>query len=46
MTGSNQPLGAYYCEICRLFENDTTKEIYHCPYCNVCRLGKFDLKDK
>lgn len=31
---------AYYCDICRLYDDDVGKAIYHCPYCNVCRLGK------
>ncbi|XP_056683981.1 zinc finger protein BRUTUS-like At1g18910 isoform X2 [Spinacia oleracea] len=31
-------MAKYYCKICRLF--DDNREIYHCPYCNLCRLGK------
>lgn len=31
-------MARYYCKICRLF--DDNREIYHCPYCNLCRLGK------
>ncbi|CAN0505237.1 unnamed protein product, partial [Ectocarpus sp. 8 AP-2014] len=30
----------YYCGICHLFDDAPEKDIYHCPYCNVCRLGK------
>ncbi|CAM9921763.1 unnamed protein product, partial [Phaeothamnion confervicola] len=30
----------YHCGICRLFDDAPDKSIYHCPYCNVCRLGK------
>ncbi len=30
----------YSCTICNLYENDKTKKIYHCPYCNVCRKGE------
>lgn len=30
----------YYCGICHLFDDAPGKDIYHCPYCNVCRLGK------
>lgn len=32
--------GHYYCRICRLYENQEGKDIYHCPFCNVCRRGK------
>ncbi|KAJ0049275.1 hypothetical protein Pint_15297 [Pistacia integerrima] len=31
-------MARYYCRICKLFEDE--REIYHCPYCNLCRLGK------
>ncbi|CAA2997772.1 zinc finger protein BRUTUS-like At1g74770 isoform X1 [Olea europaea var. sylvestris] len=31
-------MGRYYCRICRLFDDD--RKIYHCPYCNLCRVGK------
>ncbi|XP_018436403.1 zinc finger protein BRUTUS-like At1g18910 isoform X2 [Raphanus sativus] len=34
----NSSMGKYYCKICKLFEDD--REIYHCPYCNLCRVGK------
>lgn len=27
----------YFCAVCNLFEN--RQEVYHCPYCNVCRVG-------
>ncbi|KAL6061865.1 Zinc finger protein BRUTUS [Balamuthia mandrillaris] len=33
-------LGQYYCPHCKLWDNDTTKDIYHCPHCRICRLGK------
>jgi len=33
-------LSRYYCETCHLFENKEGKHIYHCPFCNVCRLGR------
>jgi hemerythrin superfamily protein len=29
----------YSCKICNLYD-DSNKNIYHCPYCNVCRKGK------
>ncbi|KAI3454605.1 hypothetical protein Pfo_011268 [Paulownia fortunei] len=31
-------MARYYCRICKLFDDD--RQIYHCPYCNLCRVGK------
>ncbi|KAL7098679.1 hypothetical protein ACP275_09G033300 [Erythranthe tilingii] len=31
-------MARYYCKICKLFDDE--RQIYHCPYCNLCRLGK------
>ncbi|KAL8118259.1 zinc finger protein BRUTUS-like At1g74770 [Apium graveolens] len=31
-------MARYYCSICKFFDDE--REIYHCPYCNLCRLGK------
>ncbi|PIA40232.1 hypothetical protein AQUCO_02500140v1 [Aquilegia coerulea] len=31
-------MAKYFCSICRLYDNE--REIYHCPYCNLCRVGK------
>ncbi|XP_041998029.1 zinc finger protein BRUTUS-like At1g74770 [Salvia splendens] len=31
-------MGKYYCKICKLFDDE--RKIYHCPYCNLCRVGK------
>jgi len=33
-------LGHYYCDICRFWDDDVSKSIYHCPYCKLCRIGK------
>eukprot|EP00879_Flechtneria_rotunda_P008507 GHRR01008912.1.p1 GENE.GHRR01008912.1~~GHRR01008912.1.p1 ORF type:complete len:1552 (+),score=616.00 GHRR01008912.1:172-4827(+) len=33
-------LSAYYCNICHLFDDEPGRNIYHCPFCNVCRRGK------
>lgn len=30
----------YYCDICHLYDDRPTVNIFHCPYCNTCRLGK------
>lgn len=29
----------YFCDICNLFD-DRDRPIFHCPYCNTCRMGK------
>ncbi|KAJ5212693.1 uncharacterized protein N7498_004339 [Penicillium cinerascens] len=29
----------YYCEICKLWDNDGKKSIYHCNDCGICRIG-------
>lgn len=34
----NLSMGKYFCKICKLF--DDSRDIYHCPYCNLCRVGK------
>lgn len=35
----------YYCDICKLWDNDTAKSIYHCPDCGICRRGEGLGKD-
>ncbi|XP_038724888.1 zinc finger protein BRUTUS-like isoform X1 [Tripterygium wilfordii] len=30
-------MAKYYCSICRFFDDERT--IYHCPFCNLCRVG-------
>jgi zinc finger-like protein len=48
LCGTRQPVGGscancgesmagYYCGICHLFDNEPGRDIYHCPFCNVCR---------
>ncbi|XP_050386349.1 zinc finger protein BRUTUS-like isoform X2 [Argentina anserina] len=32
------PMAKYYCDICNLFDDD--RNVYHCPFCNLCRVGK------
>ncbi|GME70834.1 unnamed protein product [[Candida] boidinii] len=32
-------LSNYFCEKCILFDNDQSKDIYHCGDCGICRLG-------
>ncbi|GFZ16845.1 zinc finger protein-like protein [Actinidia rufa] len=31
-------MAKYYCHICKFFDDERT--VYHCPFCNLCRLGK------
>lgn len=35
----------YYCPICKLWNNDPEKSIYHCDDCGICRLGEGLGKD-
>ncbi|SCU94872.1 LADA_0G11958g1_1 [Lachancea dasiensis] len=35
----DEELALYYCNECKLFDNDETKDIYHCDKCGICRLG-------
>ncbi|KAJ6150790.1 hypothetical protein N7470_007384 [Penicillium chermesinum] len=30
----------YYCDICKLWDNDSKKSIYHCNDCGICRIGQ------
>ncbi|KAK9929384.1 hypothetical protein M0R45_026486 [Rubus argutus] len=32
-------MGEYYCNICKLYDDDTTKQQFHCHQCGICRLG-------
>ena len=29
----------YYCDVCKLWDDDTEKNIYHCEECGICRIG-------
>uniref|UniRef100_A0A7N0TKZ8 Zinc finger protein BRUTUS n=1 Tax=Kalanchoe fedtschenkoi TaxID=63787 RepID=A0A7N0TKZ8_KALFE len=31
-------MAKYYCAICKFFDDRST--VYHCPFCNLCRVGK------
>ncbi|KAK4843002.1 hypothetical protein QYF36_002606 [Acer negundo] len=31
-------MAKYYCNICKFFDDERT--VYHCPFCNLCRLGR------
>lgn len=30
----------YFCEICKFHDDEEGKDIYHCPKCGICRIGK------
>ncbi|KAK9100835.1 hypothetical protein Scep_024265 [Stephania cephalantha] len=32
-------MGKYFCETCRLYDDDTSKKQYHCNGCGICRIG-------
>ncbi|XVF09570.1 hypothetical protein REPUB_Repub07fG0105700 [Reevesia pubescens] len=31
-------MAKYYCNICKFFDDE--RNVYHCPFCNLCRVGK------
>lgn len=35
----------YFCDICKLWDNNSKKKIYHCPDCGICRRGEGLGKD-
>ncbi|KAF9296623.1 hypothetical protein BGZ88_012267 [Linnemannia elongata] len=35
----NAQLAKYYCDICKLWDDDPDKPIYHCADCGICRIG-------
>lgn len=38
-------MARYYCSICKLWDNDPLKHIYHCNDCGICRIGNGLGKD-
>ncbi|CAF1933274.1 BnaC05g34990D [Brassica napus] len=32
------PMAKHYCSICKLFDDE--RAVYHCPFCNLCRVGE------
>lgn len=38
-TRCEEEFALYYCEKCKLYDNDEAKDIYHCDKCKLCRLG-------
>mmetsp|Transcript_21055 Transcript_21055/g.29718 ORF Transcript_21055/g.29718 Transcript_21055/m.29718 type:complete len:522 (+) Transcript_21055:588-2153(+) len=35
-----KPFAKYSCKICNFYDDHPHKNIYHCPFCNVCRSGQ------
>ncbi|KXJ97167.1 hypothetical protein Micbo1qcDRAFT_130095 [Microdochium bolleyi] len=35
----------YYCAVCKLWNNDPDKNVYHCDDCGICRVGRGIGKD-
>lgn len=35
----------YYCSVCKLWDDDAGKSIYHCADCGICRIGQGLGKD-
>jgi uncharacterized CHY-type Zn-finger protein len=33
-------IARYYCDVCKLWDDEATKPIYHCPHCRLCRVGQ------
>ncbi len=33
-------MARYYCNICHLWDDQPGRSIYHCPFCNLCRVGE------
>lgn len=38
-TNCNISFGTFNCLICRIFEDQTEKNIFHCDKCGICRVG-------
>lgn len=30
----------YFCDVCKFYDDEQGKDIYHCPDCGICRVGK------
>jgi hypothetical protein len=44
-TNCGERAAYYYCGICKLWDNDVNKSIYHCIDCGICRVGRGIGKD-
>ncbi len=43
--GCGERTAWYYCDVCKLWDNDSNKSIYHCHDCGICRKGRGLGKD-
>ncbi|KAL1967513.1 hypothetical protein VTN77DRAFT_3028 [Rasamsonia byssochlamydoides] len=43
--GCGERAASYFCAVCKLWDNDSAKSIYHCYDCGICRIGKGLGKD-
>jgi uncharacterized CHY-type Zn-finger protein len=43
--GCGERAASYFCAVCKLWDNDSSKSIYHCHDCGICRIGKGIGKD-
>jgi uncharacterized CHY-type Zn-finger protein len=43
--GCSERAAWYYCDKCKLWDNDSDKAIYHCNDCGLCRIGRGLGKD-
>ena len=41
-SGCMEPFARYFCSVCRFYDDDPNKEIFHCDDCGVCRVGRAD----
>jgi RING finger/CHY zinc finger protein 1 len=37
--GCGQLFGEYFCPICKFFDDDLSKGVFHCDGCGICRVG-------
>jgi zinc finger-like protein len=35
----------YFCSVCNFWDDSEDRDVYHCPFCNVCRRGEGLGKD-
>lgn len=41
----DQSAAWYYCDVCKLWDDNPNRNIYHCDDCGICRVGKGIGKD-